>query len=99
GVRPWRSHVGRSRVACPDVTDALDLTADPVDLTAALVDIPSVSGAEERIADAVEGALRAQAPWLEVTRSGQAVLARTNFGRAQRVVLAGHLDTVPVNDN
>ncbi|CRK61683.1 N-succinyl-L,L-diaminopimelate desuccinylase [Alloactinosynnema sp. L-07] len=81
------------------VTVALDLTADPVDLTAALVDIPSVSGDEQAIADAVESALRAQAPWLEIVRLGNNVLARTNLGRPTRVVFAGHLDTVPVNDN
>jgi succinyl-diaminopimelate desuccinylase len=77
----------------------LDLTGDPVDLTAALVDIASVSGDEALIAESVEAALRAQAPHLEVIRSGNAVLARTSLGRASRVVMAGHLDTVPVNDN
>jgi succinyl-diaminopimelate desuccinylase len=77
----------------------LDLTGDPVDLTAALVDIASVSGDEALIAESVETALRATAPHLEVIRSGNAVLARTSLGRASRVVMAGHLDTVPVNDN
>ncbi len=78
---------------------SLDLHADPVDLTAALVDIFSVSGAEAEIAAAVEDALRAQAPHLEVVRNGDAVLARTDLGRGSRVVLAGHLDTVPENGN
>jgi len=78
---------------------ALDLHADPVDLTAALVDVPSVSGEEAAVADAVETALREQAGHLEVVRNGDAVLARTDLGRPSRVVLAGHLDTVPVNDN
>ncbi|HVV17909.1 MAG TPA: succinyl-diaminopimelate desuccinylase [Pseudonocardiaceae bacterium] len=77
----------------------LDLTSDPIELTAALVDLPSVSGDEAVIADAVHDALRSQAPHLELTRSGNAVLARTNLGRASRVLLAGHLDTVPVNEN
>ncbi|WP_093273422.1 succinyl-diaminopimelate desuccinylase [Saccharopolyspora shandongensis] len=81
------------------MTASLDLTADPVELTAALVDIPSVSGGEKAIADAVEQALREQAPHLEVVRNGDAVLARTSLGRDSRVVLAGHLDTVPINDN
>lgn len=81
------------------MTASLDLTSDPVELTAQLVDIPSVSGSEDAIATAVESALREQAPHLEVVRNQQAVLARTDLGRASRVVLAGHLDTVPVNDN
>lgn len=76
----------------------LDLADDPVELTAALVDIPSVSGAEAKLAAAIEAALRAQAH-LEVVRSDNAVLARTNLGRPSRVVLAGHLDTVPINNN
>jgi succinyl-diaminopimelate desuccinylase len=80
------------------VTD-LDLTADPVDLCAALVDVPSVSGQEGPLADALERALRAQAPHLRVLRSGNAVLARTDLGRERRVLLAGHIDTVPIADN
>jgi len=84
-------------VSAPPVT--LDLLADPVSLTAALVDVPSVSGDEAALADAVQAALAAQAPHLELLRSGQAVLARTRLGRARRVLLAGHLDTVPIADN
>ncbi|MEU7812171.1 succinyl-diaminopimelate desuccinylase [Pseudonocardia sp. NPDC049154] len=80
-------------------TVALDLTADPAALTAALVDVASVSGEERALADAVEAALRAQAPHLEVLRDGDAVLARTHLGRERRVLLAGHLDTVPIADN
>ncbi|MCT2587507.1 succinyl-diaminopimelate desuccinylase [Actinophytocola gossypii] len=76
----------------------LDLTADPAELTARLVDIPSVSGEEGELAAAVEVALRSL-PQLEVVRSGNTVLARTSLGRPSRVVLAGHLDTVPVNAN
>lgn len=72
---------------------------DPVDLTAALVDVPSVSGEETTLADAVEHALREQAPHLEVARNGNTVLARTHFGRPARVLLAGHLDTVPIAGN
>ncbi|WP_031467290.1 succinyl-diaminopimelate desuccinylase [Sciscionella sediminilitoris] len=75
----------------------LDPHSDPVDLTAALVDIRSVSGEEEEIADAVHAAL--QLPGFEVRRSGNAVLARTSFGLGSRTVFAGHLDTVPVNEN
>jgi len=76
----------------------LDLRADPSDLTAALVDIPSVSRDERRIADEVEAALREQTAY-QVIRNGDAVLARTNLGRPSRVILAGHLDTVPIADN
>lgn len=76
----------------------LDLQADPVELTAALVDIPSESREERRIADEVEAALRSQTGY-QVTRNGQAVLARTDLGRPSRVILAGHLDTVPIADN
>ncbi|KXP10940.1 succinyl-diaminopimelate desuccinylase [Tsukamurella pulmonis] len=76
----------------------LDIASDPIDLTAALVDIPSVSHDEERIADEVEEALRALGRF-EVLRVGNNVLARTNRGLPQRVMLAGHLDTVPIADN
>jgi succinyl-diaminopimelate desuccinylase len=79
-------------------TPSLDLSADVVALTAALVDIPSVSGTEGALADAVEAALRGLSG-LEVERLGNAVLARTNLDRPSRVVLAGHLDTVPIADN
>ncbi len=77
----------------------LDLHGDPVALTAALVDIPSESRDESRIADEVEDALREQAPGFEIVRSGNAVLARTRRGRPSRVLLAGHLDTVPAAGN
>jgi succinyl-diaminopimelate desuccinylase len=77
----------------------LDLTADPVELTAAMVDIPSVSGDEAALAGALEAALRTQAPSFEVVRDHNVVLARTTGHRATRVLLAGHLDTVPIADN
>jgi succinyl-diaminopimelate desuccinylase len=77
---------------------ALDLTADVLTLTRALVDAPSVSGTEGPLADAVEAALRALGG-LEVLRVGDTVLARTNLDRDSRIVLAGHLDTVPIADN
>ncbi|MFT4124902.1 MAG: succinyl-diaminopimelate desuccinylase [Gordonia sp. (in: high G+C Gram-positive bacteria)] len=77
----------------------LDLHADPIELTAALVDIPSVSRSETAIADAVEAALRTQTRGFEVLRHGNQVLARTDRGLGSRVILAGHLDTVPIADN
>lgn len=76
----------------------LDLDSDVVALTAALVDIPSESREEAAIADAVEAALR-EHPHLEVVRDGHTVVARTQLGRDSRVVIAGHLDTVPENAN
>lgn len=76
---------------------------DPVELTRQMIDIPSVSGDEGPLADAVEAALRdagfGALPSLEILRDGDAVCARTRLGRDRRVVLAGHLDTVPIADN
>ncbi|KQV23863.1 MULTISPECIES: succinyl-diaminopimelate desuccinylase [unclassified Kitasatospora] len=84
----------------PDISlhQSLDLGLDGGTLTARLVDFPSVSGSEGPLADAVEAALRAY-PHLTVDRFGNNVVARTNLGRAERVLLAGHLDTVPIADN
>jgi succinyl-diaminopimelate desuccinylase len=76
----------------------LDLGVDAVRLTEDLVNIGSVSGDEAAIADAVESALR-PLEHLEVQRFGHTVVARTHHGHAERVVIAGHLDTVPLNDN
>ena len=77
---------------------SLDLTVDAVQLTEDLVNIESVSGNEQEIADAVEAALR-ELDHLEVQRFGHTVVARTHLGRAERVVIAGHIDTVPLNAN
>jgi succinyl-diaminopimelate desuccinylase len=75
-----------------------DVLVDPVLLTRALVDIESVSHNEKVIADCVEDVLQ-QVPHLSVDRLGNTLMARTDLGRDQRVALAGHLDTVPINDN
>jgi succinyl-diaminopimelate desuccinylase len=75
-----------------------DVLVDPVVLTRALVDVESVSRDEKAIADCVEDVLH-QAGHLSVRRVGNTVMARTKLGREQRVILAGHLDTVPVNGN
>jgi succinyl-diaminopimelate desuccinylase len=77
---------------------SLDLSLDACALTAALVDIPSVSEGEKPLADAIEQALRAL-PGLTVRRLGENVVAHTDFGLPRRVVLAGHIDTVPIADN
>lgn len=77
---------------------SLDLTASSTDLTQALCDIESVSGNEAAIADAIEQALSGCAH-LELVRDGDTIVARTDLGRDRRVVIAGHLDTVPVNGN
>jgi succinyl-diaminopimelate desuccinylase len=74
------------------VTDLLDLTEQ-------LCAVPSVSGNETALADLVEGRLRERAAGLEIVRVGANVIARTQHGRAERIVLGGHLDTVPPNDN
>ena len=66
--------------------------------TAELVAIPSVSHDEAALADHVESVLQSQTA-LDVTRLGANVVGRTRLGRGRRVVLAGHLDTVPANGN
>jgi succinyl-diaminopimelate desuccinylase len=77
---------------------SLDLRRPAAELTAALVDVHSVSGQEAELTDAVEQALRGCAE-LSVRRLGNVVIARTELGLDRRVVLAGHLDTVPVANN
>ena len=77
---------------------SLDLGVDAVQLTEDLVNIESVSGNEQEIADAVETALR-DLDHLEVQRFGHTIVARTHHGHAERVVIAGHIDTVPLNAN
>ena len=75
----------------PPVTDLLAAAAE-------LVAIPSLSKQERELADHVESVLR-QAPGLEVTRVSDNVVARTDLGLGSRLVVAGHLDTVPPTDN
>jgi len=87
----------RSRRYVTDVT-MLDLTQDAAALTADLVDVYSESGHETKLADAVEAALKS-IPHLVVERNADAVVARTQQNRPQRVALAGHLDTVPPAEN
>jgi succinyl-diaminopimelate desuccinylase len=87
-----------SGVPAADSVPTLDPTTDVVALTTALVDIPSESHQEAAIATAVEHALRVL-PHLQVQRDGNTVVARTELGRPERVILAGHLDTVPEHGN
>lgn len=89
GVRGVAGYCGAMR---------LDLSHDVVTLTAALVDIPSESRHEQEIADAVQESLAA-CSHLAVSRHGNTVVARTGLGRGERVIIAGHLDTVPAADN
>jgi succinyl-diaminopimelate desuccinylase len=77
---------------------ALDLHVSSIELTRALCDIESVSGNEKVIVDAIEASLSG-ARHLELFRDGDAIVARTNLGRDRRVVIAGHVDTVPINNN
>lgn len=77
---------------------ALDPRGDVVALLADLVDIPSVSRSEEQIADAIEESL-ADATHLQVERDGNSIVARTQLGRRERVLVCGHVDTVPEADN
>ncbi|HVA08373.1 MAG TPA: succinyl-diaminopimelate desuccinylase [Acidimicrobiales bacterium] len=73
------------------MTDLLAATTD-------LVALPSLSHEERALADLVERRLRA-CDWLQVTRVGDNVVGRTALGRSQRLVLAGHIDTVPPAGN
>lgn len=82
----------------PQPQPPIDPSLSPSDLTRRLCDIPSVSGEERIIADAIEPLVR-RAPHLRVTRDGDTLIARTDLGRTHRVIIAGHLDTVPVNGN
>jgi succinyl-diaminopimelate desuccinylase len=77
---------------------ALDLSQDSAAVTVALCDVESVSGDERRIADLIEAAL-ADAGHLTVARDGNVLVARTSGGRDERVVIAGHIDTVPIAGN
>ncbi|MEO0049120.1 MAG: hypothetical protein RL556_452 [Actinomycetota bacterium] len=78
--------------------ETLNLSTDVVEITRAVCDIESVSGNEKALADAIETALSGHSH-LSITRDGDAIVAKTNLGRTTRVVIAGHIDTVPVANN
>jgi len=67
-------------------------------LTLDLVNISSVSKDEKSIADSIEEALK-KCNHLKLTRVNNSLVAQTSFGNKQRVVIAGHIDTVPANNN
>ncbi len=85
----------RSRGYRIHVAPRIDLSADVVDVAAALIDIPSESHHEHEIADSLDAAL-SDRPHLRVRRSGNALIAEVG---EPRVVVAGHLDTVPSAGN
>lgn len=93
-----RSQHYRSGVSTQGQSAPLRLEGSVVELTAQLIDIPSESHQEENLANLVESALSAHAH-LTVTRVGNSVIATNHADRGERVVIAGHLDTVPVNGN
>jgi len=71
---------------------------DLLRLTADLIDIPSESFHEQQLVAALETRLE-EVPWLTVDRVGDNLIARTHLGRSHRLLLGGHSDTVPANDN
>jgi len=76
----------------------IDGGSDLLARTAALVDIASPSRAEGPLVEQLETELRRHSH-LEVTRVGDNLVARTSLARSQRVILAGHTDTVPAAGN
>lgn len=79
-------------------SQALHIDAGVAELTAQLIDIPSESHEEQVLADLVEGALLT-CGHLSVERIGDTIVARTELGRPERVLIGGHLDTVPAHGN
>jgi len=100
GAHERRQSWARAYRRCnvPLVSAPLDLRGDVVKLLHALIDVESVSGNETQIADLVEQSLQPFGQ-LTVLRDGNVVVARTELGRSERVVIAGHLDTVPIAGN
>jgi succinyl-diaminopimelate desuccinylase len=74
------------------------MTSDLIALTAEIIDIASESRHEQELVAWLEADL-ATRPWLELTRVGDNLVARTDLGRSRRLILAGHTDTVPANGN
>jgi len=76
----------------------LNINQELGNLTLDLVNISSVSKDEKSIADSIEKTLQGYGH-LKITRVSNSLVAQTNFGNKQRVVIAGHIDTVPANNN
>ena len=72
---------------------------DLLALSAALVDVPSESHHEAHLCDLLEQRLVQRAPSLDCVRVDNNLIVRTDLGRDRRVVLGGHIDTVPANGN
>ena len=72
---------------------------DLLELTEELCAVGSVSREETELAGLVERRLLQTARHLRIERVGDNVVARTELGRDRRIVLGGHLDTVPPNGN
>src|SRR4051812_16791075 len=98
GEQTERGPASRARMGFGGGAHGEQTQQDLLARCAALVDVPSVSHDEAAIADLIERELSAL-PWLTVDRVANTVVARTDLGRSQRVILAGHTDTVPANGN
>jgi len=74
--------------------EPFDVSSGVLALAQELIAISSVSGEEKYLADRIEATLKT-ASHLEVIRHGNTVAARTARGLDTRVIIAGHIDTVP----
>ena len=96
-ARPRRGPVTPGGVGAD--AGAGDRRSDLLALAAELVDIPFGERPGGGAGAPTSSAVWPTLPWLELTRVGDNLVARTDLGRAQRLVLAGHTDTVPANGN
>ncbi|MEZ5239548.1 MAG: succinyl-diaminopimelate desuccinylase [Microthrixaceae bacterium] len=85
-------------MSAPPTEGASAAVVDLLELTAELVAVRSESFDEAELVRRIEARLSA-AGHLRCERVGDNLVARTELGRPHRVVLGGHTDTVPANDN